>query len=221
MDLFHEIGLNIIPWDKEVKIYTEGEQDKKIVKECILNDNQNVLLLELKSITEIAEDNFYKLFFFMNNPSVNFLKIKSILTRTISEKENEENIPKNNTSNTNNFLTNKEETKFFYVYEKAGISLNDYMTKTNSNNNKVVTIEKRLFIYKQVIEIVYSLIYNYKDDFLEFEQSFFYVCEVNGRQQFSTNNNNASGQVLDDTIPILKIIYHGKINFTNNANNVL
>lgn len=160
--MFQKLGLIVISWDKEVKLFNEDEEHHKVIKQYMSKDHETILFLELKALNELSYENFYKLFYFLNNNTENFLRIKNVLIK---------------------------EEKIFYCYQKLGLSIMEYMS------SNIISMKKRLLIYKQVIETICFLIYYLKDEFKEFNKNFFYIEEKEN--------------LLNEKIPILKFIYHG------------
>jgi len=87
----------------------------------------------------------------------------------------------------------KEDKFLYFAYEKVGPSLMEYLEKSE------LTVEVRLILYKQAVEIVYYLI-SLNENFLHFDFNFFYVDLSEDNPMFR--------------LPILKLIPHCKlINF--------
>jgi len=88
-----------------------------------------------------------------------------------------------------NCLVVKEDSKMFLSYEKSGTLLTDYLA------GHEVSVELRLFIYRQIVELVYTLVI-LNEKFEKFDQNLFFIQE----KEISPV----------DKLPVLKIIYHGK-----------
>lgn len=167
MDLFQKLGLSVLSWEDDVKLYHEEENEKKQIRECLLKDNDSVYLVELKPIAEVTPENTYRIYYFLTNYSQNFLRLKHLIK--------------------------KDDKTYFFAYEKATSPMVEYMAANE------LPIEKRLYIYKNAIETVCTLIY-YKEDFTEFDQTLFFIHE---------KENAPTGEKF----PSLRIIYHGKLYF--------
>jgi hypothetical protein len=84
-----------------------------------------------------------------------------------------------------------KENSVFLLYEKGQKSLNSYLAEREP------PVDVRFYIFKQVVEIVYLLTL-FNDDFSDFDPGYFFV-----------NEDTCS---IGSSLPVVKIIYHGKIN---------
>ncbi len=124
-----------------------------------------------------------------NNEIVFFIEVKKIEEFTPEHFLRLSNLMKNSSINflKLKYLLVKDEENFFFCYERSPLTLLDYFHKNEVN------YDKRLLIYKQVIEIVYILKL-FGEDFAFFEHNFFFIQD----KDFFTNK-----------AVILKLLYHG------------
>jgi hypothetical protein len=84
-----------------------------------------------------------------------------------------------------------KENSVFLLYERGLKSLNSYLAE------RELSVNERFYIFKQVVEIVYTLTL-FNDDFSDFDPAYFFI------------NEDSSSPGLSSLV--VKIIYHGKIN---------
>lgn len=128
MDLLHKLGLQILLYEDNIKNVTEmKEESSKFMKEGILKNNESVILLEIKTFSELNQENFYKIHQFMTNTTSNFIKLKYLLVKSDNE--------------------------MFFGYEKVGQTLMDYFHKNELNVEARLCLYKQATeIISQLIE---------------------------------------------------------------------